>query len=250
MLQTNSNRMDYVGNGSTAAYPFTFLVNLAADLVVTIADTSTPPIETTLQLGVDYVVTGLQSPSGGDVNLLAIGQSWMTGADLKAGYSLTIRRVVSETQTTDIRNQGAFYPETYEDALDYLTMQIQQLQEQLSRAVTTAVTLPPGVFDPAIPPGIQTAGMFLISTGSGWEVIDIIPAPATEAQEIPAGVINGINTVFTLENVPVSNASVKLFMNRGIRFQGVGLDYTVSGNTLTTTAPPPLGAKLYANYWH
>lgn len=249
-LLTNNSRMDYVGNGSTAAYPFTFWVNLTTDLVVTIADLSTPPVQTTLQLGVDYNVTGLLSPTGGDVNLETYGQSWMTGSNLKTGYHLTIQRVVAEEQQTDIRNQGSFYPETYESALDYLTMQVQQLQEQLNRAVMTPVTLPPAAFSPAIPEGIQTPGSVLMtnSAGDGFVAVAVSLSAATEVQEIPGGLVNGVNTVFTLANTPISSASVKIYVDGLLLRQGI--EYSISGSTITLTNALQIGRRIYADYYH
>ena len=49
-------------------------------------------------------------------------------------------REVDQTQETDIRNQGAYYPEIIEDALDKLTDITQQLSERMDRAVTAAPT--------------------------------------------------------------------------------------------------------------
>lgn len=45
---------------------------------------------------------------------------------LPAGYKISIERSTPVTQEASIRNQGGFFPEIHEDALDKLTMLVQQ----------------------------------------------------------------------------------------------------------------------------
>jgi hypothetical protein len=61
----------------------------------------------------------------------------------------------------------------------------------------------------------------------------------TPQQQILASqVITGTNTALSvpLSATPVSNASVKLYINRLFQVQGAGQDYTVSGTTITILA--------------
>lgn len=51
--------------------------------------------------------------------------------------------------------------------------------------------------------------------------------------QVPAGAINGTNTVFTLSHVPV-----QLFFYWNGVFQTPGFDYTLSGATITMAQPP------------
>lgn len=120
----------YIGNGSTNTYPFTYPVFVQSHLVVNIVAPSGSP-SYLLVLGTDYTVLGL-SPNGspalsGNIVLINSGQAWLTGANLTASYVITITRVVPISQNTSVRNQGDFYPETLEDALDYITMILQQV---------------------------------------------------------------------------------------------------------------------------
>lgn len=66
--------------------------------------------------------------------------------------------------------------------------------------------------------------------------------------ETPAGAVNGINGVFTLTQAPAPAASLLLFRN-GI-LQKPGLDYMISGNTVTflSAATPQTGDLLVASY--
>src|SRR4030043_817663 len=104
-LSNTNTRMDYVGNGATAVYPYTFKIFSTSDLLVTREDTD--GIITTLTLDTDYTVSGAGVTAGGNVTLTGV---------LPTAYLLTVRRVRPLTQTTDIRNQGDFFQETHEDA--------------------------------------------------------------------------------------------------------------------------------------
>jgi hypothetical protein len=72
--------------------------------------------------------------------------------------------------------------------------------------------------------------------------------PTFVDDETPAGTVNGTNAVFTLVNAPSPSASLVLFRN-GIR-QRVGVDYTISGSTITflAVAVPQSGDILVADY--
>jgi len=49
--------------------------------------------------------------------------------------------------------------------------------------------------------------------------------------EVPSGAVNGTNTVFTLSAVPSPAGSLELYRNGLV--QAIGIDYTISGNTIT-----------------
>lgn len=166
-LSSTTSRNDYTGNGSVSSYSYNFRIFLATDLLVTIADTASPPVQTTLVKDVDYTVTGAGSVNGGNVVLISSGQSWLTGGNLKTGYHLTVRRVRPITQTTDIRNQGTFFPEVHEDTFDSAVMIDQQQQDLLSRSVKNPETLLTSSFDPTLPTNINQASVALVTNPAG-----------------------------------------------------------------------------------
>ncbi|WP_119169056.1 glycine-rich domain-containing protein [Algihabitans albus] len=118
----------YVGNGATDTFTYEFRIQQDADLLVTQLDQAGR--ETALTLGVDYSVTGVDRPEGGDVILVA---------PLPSGVRLVITRDVPATQEVDLENQGAFFAETIERAFDKLTMLAQQNKESDARTVTLPV---------------------------------------------------------------------------------------------------------------
>lgn len=122
-ISSTTNRNDYVGNGATTVYVYGFRILAATDLYVVKMDTANNL--TVLVLGVDYTVTGVGATSGSITLTTALPNL----------YALTIRRIRPLTQTTDIRNQGTYFPEIHEDEFDHLVMIDQQLQEQLNRSM-------------------------------------------------------------------------------------------------------------------
>lgn len=174
-IASTTNRIDAVGNGTADTYPYTFRIFANTDLRVTVRDTD--DVETTLTLTTDYTVTGVGAAAGGNVVLVDADQAWLDAdGDLKSGYTITIRRVVDITQETDIRNQGSFFPEAHENALDHAIMVDQQQQDEIDRSVKLAETVEPDTFSPTLPADIaDSAGKVLLvnSDGDGF-------APASE----------------------------------------------------------------------
>jgi hypothetical protein len=133
-IETTASAVTYTGNGATTAFSYAFLIPEADDVVVSITDLTSYGV--TVVPSNQYSITGLGDRNGGSVTYP------LTGSPLSSGYSLSIQRVLPEVQTTVLNNQGAMYPTVIEDALDYLTMLIQQLEEELGRAVIVPIGTP------------------------------------------------------------------------------------------------------------
>lgn len=154
-LSSATNRNDYTGNGAADTYSYTFRIFDENDLTVTVRDTS--DVETTLVISTDYTVTGVGTAGGGTIVLVNSSQSWLdVDGDLKSGYALTIRRVLDIVQETDIRNQGAFYPEIHEDQFDKNVMIAQQQQDEIDRSSKMPETVSAAVFDPTLPASLPS----------------------------------------------------------------------------------------------
>lgn len=63
--------------------------------------------------------------------------------------------------------------------------------------------------------------------------------------EIPGGAIDGMNTVFTIANIPVAE-SFGVYVN-GL-LQEPNVDYVLTDDTITMAIPPPVGSHLRAYY--
>ncbi len=171
-LSSETNRNAYIGNGAVDTYAYGFRIIDDDDLLVVVSDTSTPPVETTLVKTTDYTVTGVGQAAGGNVVLVNSAQSWLDGdGDLKTNYDLIIVRRVALTQTTDIRNQGDFYPEVHENAFDKLTMIDQQQQDAIDRAMLLPETVPAASFANSLPTdiaGTVSRAIVTNAAGDGW----------------------------------------------------------------------------------
>lgn len=124
----------FVGNGTASNFAFTFKVFQASDLEVVRLNVSTT-IETVLVINSDYTVS-----LNADQNSNPGGSITLTAGALASGFNLVITSDIENLQPTDIVNQGGFYPDVIEDALDRATIQIQQLQEAVDRSAKLPIT--------------------------------------------------------------------------------------------------------------
>jgi len=123
----------FVGSGSTGPFPFAFKVFEASDMLVVKVNTSTN-VESTLTLTTDFTVS-----LNADQNANPGGSITLTSA-LASGYNMVISSKLEYIQETDLTNQGGFYPEVITDALDKLTIQTQQLNEEMGRTAKLPIT--------------------------------------------------------------------------------------------------------------
>lgn len=115
-VTTTLDRQFFPGDGSNKNFPFNFKFFDNSQIYVYLIDPSGNSVGKILN--VDYTLSGALSPAGGQV-VMSVAPP--------LNYRLLIRRILSQTQPTSIRNQGAFFPAIHEDVFDRLTMQIQQV---------------------------------------------------------------------------------------------------------------------------
>lgn len=66
-------------------------------------------------------------------------------------------------------------------------------------------------------------------------------------REVPAGVVDGVNAVFTLSNTPAAGTE-HIWRNGQLQNLGGGNDYTIVGNTVTFAVAPLVGSILLSSY--
>ncbi|TGV61656.1 hypothetical protein EN784_04615 [bacterium M00.F.Ca.ET.141.01.1.1] len=125
----------YNGNGFTTVFDYEFKITNENYIKVIKASAG---VETVLTIDADYIVSDVGNPAGGQVALTV---------PLPTGQTLTLIPKVPFTQEIDLENQGAYYAQTVEDALDLAVMRDQQLQEQVSRAVLIPPSEDPAQLD-------------------------------------------------------------------------------------------------------
>jgi hypothetical protein len=165
-VATATNKVVIPGNGLTTVFSYNFRVDTATDMQVIY--TNALGVSTTISTSL-YSISGLGLPGGGTVTYPLVG------SPIASGTSLTIARILPLTQSVSISNQGAFYPESVELAIDRAVMETQQISEEMGRAIVGSIT------DVApmtpLPPAVQRAGKMLLFDSSGDPMVGTI-APA------------------------------------------------------------------------
>ena len=232
----------YNGNGATTSFPFAFKVFSKADIEV--VRTSPAGAETALVLDSDYSVAlnaDQDNNPGGTITYP------ISGTALGAGYKLTIIGAVPYTQVADITNAGAFYPQVIENALDRSTIQIQQIRELQSRAITVAVS---DTVDVSLPPARPNTIIGWNDDGTALENFDPSAVSATivyGTSRADTFTGNGTTTAFTLTESPGALNNLDVSISGVVQVPGV--DYTWPGGTsLVTASPVPNGAVLLVKY--
>lgn len=124
MIQTSYAPNVSVGDGTLATYAFTFPILAKTDLVV-LKKNLTTNVETTLVLGTDYTVADQYVGVAGGGNLVL-------SANLTSNEQLTRKRVTARTQLINLGEAGPLPPKTFNTQFDRQTMQIQELDYELS----------------------------------------------------------------------------------------------------------------------
>ncbi len=117
----------YAGDGAQTVFAYSFKIDNAAHLTVTL--TSSAGVDAVQTLATHYTVSGVGNASGGNVTMITAPAT---------GEMLTITRGEPFTQSVDLVNQGAFLPDIVETALDGSVKRDQELAEGLGRAIKVA----------------------------------------------------------------------------------------------------------------
>jgi len=225
----------FTGNGSTSTFPFSFIALESSDVLAVTLNVASG-VQTTLVLNTDYSVSlnvNQNSSPGGSITLLA--------GNLAAGYSLVISTDAAQLQGTELVNQGGFDAETLTDALDLLTILVQQLQEQLNRALTIPITDTAGL-DVQLPSAALRAGMYLTFDSNGVPQTSIA-TPGANLIGFAESISTANQTVFTTPHyTPGSN---NLFVICGGLVLTNGVDYTETSTTSITLTQPSDAGLVY-----
>jgi len=129
-VSSTTVKQSYSGNGSTSAFTYSFLINSTAELKVIIRTNSTGA-ETVKSIGTHYNVS--DSAGSGTV-------TFTSGNIPASGETVVLIRDTNLTQATDYVENDPFPAESHESALDKLTLQTQELQEELDRSIKLSRT--------------------------------------------------------------------------------------------------------------
>jgi len=137
-VETQTKKVNLPSSASTFTYSFSPIVIYASsDIVVTITNDTTG-VETVLSEGTTsstYTVVVSSFPGTGSITYP--GDS---GTEAGTGSTINIKRVLTLEQTTDFENQGGYFPDTLEEALDKGVMRDLQQQEEIDRSFQAATS--------------------------------------------------------------------------------------------------------------
>lgn len=140
------------GNGVTTQFPFTFKVFEADNVQVTFVDDEGNETELTTQFTVALNADQDSSP-GGTVTYP------VSGSPLADGETLVVTGDLAVQQEASIPSGGRFQAQVIENALDYLTILIQQAVQTIDRQLTFPAADADGPI--ALPTMLQRAGKML-----------------------------------------------------------------------------------------
>lgn len=122
-VQSAVNRIVYSGNSSVLlpySIPFVFFDNADIQVFLTSPDST----QRQLTIGADYSITGAMDYSGGALK---------TKVAYGSNFKITILREVIITQNTSYTTADKFPAASHEQALDRITMILQQLDRRVKR---------------------------------------------------------------------------------------------------------------------
>ena len=137
-ISSETAKTQYDGNDATTSFNTGFYFIIDADVKVVLTDSS--EVDTVQVNPTNYTLLGAGDLSGGSVEMVTPPAT---------GERITIVRDVSLDQSTDYISGDNFPAETHEQALDRLTMQVQELSDKVDRCVKAPVSEPllPSAFD-------------------------------------------------------------------------------------------------------
>lgn len=131
-VSSTTTKRSASGDGSNDTFSYNFKIFDDDDITVIIRTDSTGA-ETTKTKTTHYTVTGVGSASGGNV-------VFTSGNIPASGETVVLLRTTARTQLTDYVANDPFPAATHEDALDKLTFIVQELEEEIGRAIKLSKT--------------------------------------------------------------------------------------------------------------
>ena len=210
---TNRKAGPFAGNDVTVAFPFAFKVFAAADVLVVLAEDGS---ENTLTLDVDYSIAlnvDQNANPGGSVT---------TNTAYSSDYTITLTSALENLQPVVLTNAGGFYPRVINDALDRVTILLQQVAERASRALTLPISSSGSGSLPAPSPsafiGWDSLGQNLVNYAgvTTAAVSAFMSGVMTSANALAARVALGLGTDATGTNLSALTNAVTSRANLGL----------------------------------
>lgn len=188
-VTSTSAAVSHTGNGVADTFTFTFKVFDETDLYINTYEIATGTL-TLLALTTDYTVSLTDSGAGG-------GEVTLVAGPLAATHKIIIQRLLSYTQETNYVENDPFSAETLEDALDKCTMLIQQLKEELDRALLSSITTEAGVIAIGYDSGLPT-----IAAGDADKLVQVnAGTTAYELTSVSSAITATVNSLIAINTL-------------------------------------------------
>ena len=239
-VSTTTSRKDATGNGVTTLFTALFRILDQTHIQVLRTQISTGVV-TTMALTTDYTVSGVGGDSF-DVTFLVAPTT---------DQRISILRNVPFTQEVHYVENDPFPAATHEMALDQLTMEVQQLNETISRALVLSANTS-GV-SAALPSPTATNLIGWNNSASALQNYDAgsLGVAISYAGWIPKTFSgDGVTTAFVLATDAGNAANCDVSVNGVTQIAGVNFTYTAATKTLAfITGAPPVGTNnVYVRY--
>lgn len=252
-VQSTTSRAGFIGTDTVGPFAFPFRIMDASDLQVIVRDTDTG-VEEELSYPADFSISGVRNRSGGSITLaVALAETQV----------LSIRRAPSFLQQTDLRNQGSYFPEVLEDALDRITMQVQALRDQINRAPQLPDSYDPGSYDLRLPTpeagtviGWNPAGTGLTNLAMTDAQLASWAAAQNQVRDVflaaTPDFIAGTTTTLTLTQEPGSLTNVTILRRTaGETIEYMADEFSLLLDVITFTSPIPTGTtRIEVRYFY
>lgn len=129
-VSSTTKRNSYSGNGSTTVFAYSFKIFDDDDITVILRTDSTGS-EAVQTKTTHYSVSGVGSGSGGNITF---------GSAPASGITVVLLRETAQTQATDYTPNDPFPAASHEDALDKITLMVQDQQDELDRSLKLSRT--------------------------------------------------------------------------------------------------------------
>lgn len=193
------------GNGATTVFNFPFIGVSPNDIVVTYIDAGGN--QTTLGTTA-YTLTLNAAPAGQIWGLGGTVTYPLAGSPIATGTQLVITRSVPLLQTTSLSNQGSFFPQAVEQALDLVVMEFQGVATSLGRSLQVSINdtcAPLGL----LPVASQRANQIIGFDGTGCNPIAAQPSSALVSSAMqPVVAAASIGVAQALLGISASNLPV------------------------------------------
>lgn len=220
-VSSTTNRVSYAGDGSSTIFAFPYYFFSPSDLSVFLYDINSSLV-VSQTLNTNFTVSGSINaqgiyPSGGNV---------VMNSSFPSSKQIIITRSPAQTQNFQQAQNAPINSLALVQEMDYLTLLVQRLQDEVARCVHIPDGLGTGslgAFDPTIPSSVTlttNAGspLLLNSGATGWQ-FGLVATGASGAISY-AGIL------------PVSNGGT----GQGLGLTPFGVAYAASGSSLATTA--------------